>query len=415
MSPKLNIWIIQRGEPLPFEKNARKMRTGMLIDKLVERGHDVLWWTSAFDHNKKDWRFKRDTEIVVTHNFKIFALKGIGYKKNISLSRYIDHRIIAWKFKKLAPKKPKPDILIASMPTYDLAYESVSYAKKNNIPVIVDIRDKWPDIFLNFFPSKLQKIAKLFLFNDFRMIKKTMMEADALISMMNSLLDWGLKYANRKKRETDRVFYLGAKKVLNIKNVLNSELQSKLQNKFVISYISAFSNINNPEILIDCAKKLKNNKNIIFVLAGDGPLYKYIKEKASNLANIVMIGWLNQNEISSILQYSKIGIIPTPFLIEAFPNKVFTYLSSGLPIISALQGELKSIIEKYQIGFYYPPNDVEALANCILKLYNNPQLYKTMAENVKKIFDEMFDADKIYNNYANYIEDFFYSYKKGNK
>jgi hypothetical protein len=35
-----------------------------------------------------------------------------------------------------------------------------------------------------------------------------------------------------------------------------------------------------------------------------------------------------------------------------------------------------------------------------------------MAENVKKIFDEMFDADKIYNNYANYIEDFFYRYKK---
>jgi glycosyltransferase involved in cell wall biosynthesis len=409
---KLNIWLIQIGEILPLDEKQRKMRTAFLVDKLVEKGHNVLWWTSAFDHFKKDWIFKKDTEVTLNSGLRLYALKGIGYKKNISLSRFIDHRIIAWKFKKIAPKMPKPDIIIASTPPYDLAYQAVKYAKRNKIPMIVDIRDEWPDIFLNFFPSKLQKIAKLFLFNDFRMIKKTMMEADALISMMNSLLNWGLKYANRKKRETDRVFYIGAKKVLNIKNVLNSELQSKLQNKFVISYISAFSNIYNPEILIDCAKKLKNNKNIIFVLAGDGPLYKYIKEKASNLANVVMLGWLNQNEISSILQYSKIGIVPTPFLIEAFPNKVFTYLSSGLPIISSLQGELKSIIEKYQIGFYYPPNDVEAFVNCILKLYNNPQLYKKMSENAKRIFDEMFDADKIYEEYANHIEKFYVSYKK---
>jgi len=409
---KLNIWLTQIGEILPLDEKQRKMRTAFLVDKLVEKGHNVLWWTSAFDHFKKDWIFKKDTEVTLNSGLRLYALKGIGYKKNISLSRFIDHRIIAWKFKKIAPKMSKPDIIIASSPPYDLAYQAVKYAKRNKVPIIVDIRDEWPDLFLNFLPSKLQKIAKLFLFSDFRMIKKTMMEADALISMINSLLDWGLKYANRKKRETDRVFYLGAKKVLNIKNVLNSELQSKLQNKFVISYISAFSNIYNPEILIDCAKKLKNNKNIIFVLAGDGPLYKYIKEKASNLANVVMLGWLNQNEISSILQYSKIGIIPTPFLIEAFPNKVFTYLSSGLPIISSLQGELKSIIEKYQIGFYYPPNDVEVFVNCILKLYNNPQLYKKMSENAKRIFDEMFDADKIYEEYADHIEKVYVNCKK---
>ena len=407
----MNIWLIQIGEILPLNKESRKMRTALLADKLVEKGHNVLWWASAFDHFKKDWVFKKDTEIEISKNYKIKALKGIGYEKNISLSRFIDHRIIAYKFKKIAPFMPKPDIIVASTPSYDLSYQAVKYAKKNKIPVIIDIRDRWPDIFLNFFPSKLQKFVKLLLFNDFRMIKKTIMEADALVSMMGSLLDWGLRYANRNKRDTDRVFYLGCKKVLNVQKVLNPELVIKLDGKFVISYISTFSNFNNPEILIDCAKRLQNNKDIIFVLGGDGPLYKYIKERTTDLTNVFMLGWLNQSEISSILQHSKIGIIPTPFLVEAFPNKVFTYLSSGLPIISAFQGELKDIIEKYKIGFYYPPNDVDALVNCILKLYNNPELYKTISKNAKRIFEEMFDADKIYEEYADYIEEIYISYR----
>jgi glycosyltransferase involved in cell wall biosynthesis len=409
---KLNIWLIQIGEILPLDEKQRKMRTAFLVDKLVERGHSVLWWTSAFDHFKKDWIFKKDTEVTLNSGLRLYALKGIGYKKNISLSRFIDHRIIAWKFKKIAPKMPKPDIIIASTPPYDLAYQAVKYAKRNKIPMIVDIRDEWPDMFLRFIPSKFHKFAKLLLLNEFRMIKEVMMNADALISMMTSLLKWGLWYANRNKKDTDKVFYIGAKKSYCNKNILNTTLINKLQNKFVITFIGTFVKNNDPSILIDCAKKLIDNKNILFILGGDGELFNSISKQAASLSNIILTGWLNDFKIDSILRHSHIGIIPTPFYREAFPNKVFTYLSYGLPIISALQGELKSIIEKYQIGFYYPPNDVEALANCILKLYNNPQLYKKMAENAKRIFDEMFDVDKIYEEYADHIEKVYVNCKK---
>jgi glycosyltransferase involved in cell wall biosynthesis len=409
---KLNIWLTQIGEILPLDEKQRKMRTALLADKLVERGHSVLWWTSAFAHFKKDWIFKKDTEVTLNSGLRLYALKGIGYKKNISLSRYIDHRIIAWKFKKIAPKMPKPDIIIASTPSYDLAYQAVKYAKRNKIPIIVDIKDEWPDMFLRFIPSKFHKFAKLLLLNEFRMIKEVMMNADALISMMTSLLEWGLWYANRNKKDTDKVFYIGAKKSYCNKNILNTTLINKLQNKFVITFIGTFVKNNDPSILIDCAKKLIDNKNILFILGGDGELFDSISKQAASLSNIILTVWLNDVQIDSILRHSYVGIIPTPFYRKAFPNKVFTYLSYGLPIISAFQGELKSIIEKYQIGFYYPPNDVEALVNCILKLYNNPQLYKTMSENAKRIFDEMFDADKIYEEYADHIEKVYVNCKK---
>jgi len=411
---KLNIWLIQRGEPLPFEKNFRKMRTGMLADKLIEKGHSVLWWTSAFDHSKKDWKFRKDTEVKINNDFKVIALKGIGYKRNVSLFRYIDHKIIARKFKRMAPKELKPDIIVASMPTHDLAYEAVMFAKKNNVLILIDIRDKWPDLFLDYVPAFFRRLVKILLSRDFLIIKKTMQMADGLISMMNNLLEWGLNYAQRKKNVRDRVFYLGSNKRVFSKKINSKKMQNLLnsiKDKFIVTFIGVFGHNYNPSILLDCAMKLLN-KDIVFVLGGDGEFFNEIKQKSPLLSNVILPGWLDNDEINILLEYSNIGIIPATKYINAFPNKAFTYLSAGLPIISALQGEFKEIIEKYKIGFYFPPNDVDTLVDCIRRLYENRKLCKEMSKNARKIFEEMFDADKIYEGYAKHIEDIVYEYNK---
>jgi len=49
----MNIWLMQTGEPLPIRNGIRKMRTAVLADKLLERGHKILWWASAFEHQQK--------------------------------------------------------------------------------------------------------------------------------------------------------------------------------------------------------------------------------------------------------------------------------------------------------------------------------------------------------------------------
>ncbi|MBI3502705.1 MAG: glycosyltransferase family 4 protein [Bacteroidetes bacterium] len=399
----MHIWLVQIGEPLPLDSSVKKMRTALLADKLIERGHTVLWWASAFDHVKKKWVAQNDSVVEIKNGYEIFALKGIGYKKNISLSRFIDHRIIARNFKKFALQKTKPDAMIVSMPAHDLAYQAVMFAKKNNIPVIVDVRDEWPDLFVNYAPSVLRPFTWFFLFNDFAMVKKTMHYADSLVSMMDSLLQWGLKYAGRKQTENDKVFYLGGKKIVNENKNINLSFSEKLKDKFVVTFIGTFVENNDPAILIVCAKKLQNEK-IHFLLAGDGELLHEIKKKTKDLNNVTFPGWLNENEINELLKISKIGVAPAKKIRDAFPNKVFSYLSAGLPVITSFHGDLKNSIEEHQIGYFYLPNDVTALTNCILKLYKDQDLYRKMLVNTKKIFEEKFDAEKIYDEYAKHVE-----------
>jgi len=201
------------GENLPLEEGICILRTGMLAERLAQNQHDVLWWTSAFDHFQKTWLFQKDTTVKLS-GFTIKALKEVGYHKNVSFRRFVDHRIIAHKFKKISSAMDPPDIILTATPSYDLAYEAVAFAKARHIPVLIDIRDEWPDLFMNSMPGKLKKFLKIIMSHDFRMIKRTLHGADGLIAMMNSLLEWGLKYAGRPKGARDRIFYLGHKKPL---------------------------------------------------------------------------------------------------------------------------------------------------------------------------------------------------------
>jgi len=408
----MNIWLIRTGEFLPLKENVKKMRTAILAEKLIERGHSVLWWASAFDHFKKKWVFKRDTDLKIKKGLRIIALKGLGYKGNISFSRFIDHRIIASKFRKLARKIQRPDIVIASTPPYDLAFQAVRFGRDSNIPVLVDIRDEWPDLFLSVVPEAHRKFFRILLAGEFRLIKKAMRLADGLIAIMESLLHWGLRYAGRSVSLKDKLFYLGSKRTIcNNERGKNLNFLDSIRNRFIIVFIGTFGQNNNPSILIDCAEKLIDY-NICFVLAGDGELFNEIQARSSALPNIILPGWLNQAEMDILLKHSHVGICPAPYIRSAFPNKVFSYLSANLPVILSFHGELKEIIEKYRIGFYSPPSDVDGLVSCIKKLYNERVLYKTMSENACRIFNEKFDADKIYEEYAGHIERIAHNYKQ---
>jgi glycosyltransferase involved in cell wall biosynthesis len=402
MQKKLNIWLLQTGEPWPLDRGARKMRTAFLADRLVERGHSVLWWTSAFDHFKKTWLFRDDTEIEAAPGLRILALKGAGYKRNISLSRWIDHRAIARKFKRLAAPKPRPDLVVASLPAHDLAYEAVLFAHENAIPSIIDIRDQWPDIFLELVPRRLKKIARWLFGRDFLMTQKSLQLADSLVAVTETFLKWGLAYAQRQKSDHDRVFYLGGQgKSPSIDQ--HSALIEKLGNRFVVTFIGTFASYHNPSVVVTCAKKIKDD-DICFVLAGDGELLEEVKERASSLPNIIFPGWLAEGEIQALLSCSHIGICPTAKSVSLIPNKFITYLSAGLPVISAFGGELKEIIEQWEIGFYYPPNDADALAESIVRLHRDTGLRHKMAQNAYWVFHKMFDADKIYDDYVLHLE-----------
>ena len=159
----MNIWLITIGEPLKTQ-NERPCKTGILSKMLVDKGHQVTWWTSTFDHQSKSYIYNNDKCISVEENLEMIYLhSNIGYKKNVSIKRIINHKLIAKKFNKISDIKSTPDIIYCSFPPIELSFAAVYYAKRKNIPVVVDARDLWPDIFFNPFPQLFHPVLKILL------------------------------------------------------------------------------------------------------------------------------------------------------------------------------------------------------------------------------------------------------------
>lgn len=406
----MNIWLVQIGEPIPLSRDVRRQRLSLLCESLCQRGHRVTRWGSAFDHITKKMLFEADTDVPFATNCTMKLIKGLGYRKNISLRRWLDHRAIENKFVETAKKLDQPDVILVATPPHSLAYKVVNFARKRNIPVIVDIRDQWPDVFVERLPKALQKFGKYIFAYEFWKLEKALSGADSVTAMMDELLSWGLRSAHREKTSRDKVFYIGTDRAEKIDlQTIRSEIQSiigKLSGKIVFTFVGTFNKFYNPTIIVDVARLLEKEgrRDIAFVLAGAGDCYEEVKNKADGLKNLTMTGWLKHPEIMALLGISDVGICPLNEDRPCFPNKAFIYLSAYLPVITSTPGDFERLMNMHRLGIYYTPGDRSGLYRAVVALANK-ELRMEMRNNVEQQFRERFDAQRIYSDFADHVEE----------
>jgi glycosyltransferase involved in cell wall biosynthesis len=399
------VWLLQTGEQLPLRQDARKLRTWLIAEELQRRGYRVVWWASCFNHMRKEWESRSETTYELGDSLTIRSLRGIGYKRNISVRRLLDHRIIARRFSVQAKRETLPDLIVAAYPSHYLADAGVRYAQEHGVPIVVDIRDKWPDIFLDAVPVRAQGVVRAVLRDDLKRRDRTLKNADVLLSMTEPLLSWGLEAVDRTRSDRDRVFYLGGYK--NSPGELSESLGRVLEgltDRFVVSFVGTFSTSADPSIVLEVARRLRHMKGITFVLAGEGDLGPSLRKQAAGMSNVVFTGWIDSPAMNELLRRTSLGLVSSSRKgeMEFFPNKVFNYLSEGVPIASIYGGELRELISERGFGFNF--NSAAELAEGVQELYENPKLLADMSTKATKFFTEEGDAQAIYSAYVSHLE-----------
>lgn len=406
------IWVVKIGEPLPVDQRSKPLRTGILASTLIERGHRVVWWASGFDHYKKKMVYPDHGVFNVGESLEIRTVRGTGYGRNISFRRYLDHALLARKMCSWMKTAPAPDVIIVSMPDYRLATVGVSMAREKGCPVFIDIRDKWPDLFWEMSPPLIQPLVKMVFRGDRNLLARTLRGADGIISVTETWLDWGLGLARRARSPFDKVVYLGCPPMREgaLKNVSERilDLKKRTQGKFVITFIGSFSRIHDPRVVAQAAIKINLTSRLadkfFFVFAGEGALKSSLSRLVGKETNCSMPGWLDAKEIEALMSISSLGLVPFGFSTDFFPNKAFTYLSAGVPVLTSAEGDLKKLIEDYNAGSSFPWNDSGELANLIETLYVQKERYSHLRAGAKRLFDEKLNSNLLYSSYVRHIE-----------
>lgn len=147
------------------------------------------------------------------------------------------------------------------------------------------------------------------------------------------------------------------------------------------------------ELIIDAAKCLQHNKNITFVLAGEGAMKNSLCKMASGLSNIRWMPLQPMEKLNELLNMADIHLLPQSAGAAdlVLPSKLTGMLASGRPVIATASSgtQLAKNIEK--CGRCIDPDDIEAFVSAIEELSENPELRNSLGKEARRHAVEFLD------------------------
>lgn len=401
------VWILKDAEPLPLKPGQRPLRAGLLAQELGRRGHQVLWWTSTFSHQLKQFLFERDTRRELMPNVTLLALDVGRYQSNVSFARVRHHRRLGRRFHERAVHEPAPDIIVSALPIIDFPFQAARYASTRGVPLMVDVRDPWPDVFADKAPASIRPLVRWLTWSERRRAAHSLKSAVALTAVSKGFLRWALRLAGRAQGTNDRVFYLGHSgfEPAHCEAPLPKDMARALDGKLVFTFVGTFGYSYEVELIARAAQHFNTHRpDIAFVLVGDGHQRATLQQNYAGLPNLTLTGWLDTREIAAVLAQSHVGLVPCRSLPDTVPNKPFEYLAAGLPLLSSLQGEMAEMIATHGLGLSYRAGDLAGFIQAVDQMWRDRPSLARWSVNATKAFSGNFSASKIYHEFASHVE-----------
>jgi glycosyltransferase involved in cell wall biosynthesis len=410
----LRIWLVTTGEPLPVDgQDERLLRTGLLARMLAQRGHQVVWWSAVFNHSRKRHRYESDRDWRSPEGYELRMLWSPGYARAVSLRRIVDHRFIGRAFERRVRSSPeRADIIVCSWPLLELATASVRLGKEWNIPVVLDARDLWPDIFLDVVPRPLRPLARLLLAPMFTGARKAFENATAVTGVNENFVDWAMARGGGRPARLP-AFPLGYPRTVEDgqANAEGIEFWSARgvgtdPGTTVVCFFGVFGRTLDLDTVIEAARGLAD-AGVQLVLCGVGERFEELQRRTGDLPHVIVPGWVDGGKIRALMRLSAAGLAPyrnTPDFQSSIPNKAGEYLAGGLPVITCLEGALSKLLRARHCGVVYKEGDAQSLVASIRGLAADVQGRIEQSRNAREVFDALFEAGKVYGAYADCIE-----------
>ena len=299
--------------------------------------------------------------------------------------------------------KGKYDLILVTSPPLFVGITAYVLSRFKRIPYVFEVRDLWPEsaidtgVLTNFVIIKLAYWVEAFLYKNARLInvltpafRQRLIEhknvAPSKVIMISNAADFSVS--------DDLLQHFDAKAF---------RAEKGWTDRFVITYVGAHGIANGLHQVLDAAEQLSDT-NVLFVMIGDGMTKEaLIKDAASrNITNVTFLPSVPKAEVFKYIFSSDMGasiLKNVDTFKTVYSNKTFDYMACKTPILMAIDGVSRELVEQAKAGVYVEPENTQAYTSTIRAYLNNPERLKEEGENGYQFAKANYDRQVLAKNY----------------
>lgn len=380
---------------LPTDPRSSNLYLDLALE-FHENKHDIyIIAPSSHDQNTV---LKKEKGVQV---LRVRTLKQIGVSSKIK--KGIAQVLLPYQYKNAYKKYLSEidfDLILMPTPPITLIDLALYVKKKTKAKLYLILRDIYPQAAVDtgLINSKL-------VYTFFRYLeKKTYNNSDIIGCMSQGNIDYVIN--NNPLLSIEKLVLLpNWQKAFSLENMNNDiRLKFNLQDKYIVLFGGNIGYGQKVENIILLAKHYQYNKNIVFLVIGNGVKKKYLQQMTvdNKLDNIMFMDGLPRDEYLQFVAKADIGLITIDdrFTVPTIPSKTTSYFCLKLPVLAIIDAytDYGKILEESKGGLWSVGGDDKSLFNNFDKLFANPKLREEMGLNGYKYFEEHLASNLAYSN-----------------
>jgi colanic acid biosynthesis glycosyl transferase WcaI len=277
----------------------------------------------------------------------------------------------------------KPELLLVVSPPLGLGLSAVLLSRWWNVPYVFDVQDLQPDAAadLGMLPGPaLPALYRL----EAMAYRNAALISTVTEGMRQKIVAKGIR--------ADNVVVVpppADNEMFGVGNVVQgSEFRSKhgLEQKFIVAHSGNMGVKQGLDVVLNAALQLREERNIVFLMAGDGAMKSSLQQRAAtlNLANVKFLPLQEQEQFLQMLAAMDMGLIVQQSTVSdiVFPSKTVTLLSAARPVGAAVSAnsEVGRVIRTSGGGVVVESENTEALVSAIQDFSRDPVKRLAMGE-----------------------------------
>lgn len=365
-----------------------------ICEEMVRRGHEVHVVTGypnypegiLYDGYGKGKHIDEVINGVNVHRcFTIPRQTGIlrrmlnYYSYALSSTKYVRSKKC-----KTVDGKPFDYVFCNQLSPVMMTHAAIAYKKKYKVPMTMYCLDLWPESLIAGGIKRGSIIYKYFHF----VSKRIYRAADKILITSRMFSEY---LHNEFDIENRKIEYLPQ----YAEGIFETVAPKKETGIFDFMFAGNIGAIQSVDTIIKAAELLKNEP-VRFHIVGSGTDLERLQQMGDNLENVIFYGRRPLEEMPKFYAMSDAMLVTLQadeVLSMTLPGKVQSYMAVGKPIIGAIDGETKKVIEDAKCGYCGRAEVAEALAENIRNFVKNPDK-DLMGKNAREYYEKHFEQGK---------------------